>query len=351
MADLRSDENNMVIHIVEKTATIEQLVSKLYDSPDKTVYEHFRRVNAHLIGNTAKAGQVVLISPSDSTQCTVEEAEFLTIANSIDLKLVDLTTQERDLLGQHYDFLSKVASTNGSIVGIAGSVWSQHVKQVETVLRDIDQNYVSSYKQHGNLNSPAFFAKRRIQFNRLDNALRRFGMPTIGSGLMSGDIKSNLGLSSKSLVHHWKRNPGSVTHIPGFEKNYLAIAKQAKYIKRLGYVGIALTGINAKMQIEKACTTGNEAHCQRAKFTETGAAVGGLAGGSVGGELATYGTCTILFGLPSGGTSFFWCAIVAGGVGGYVGGKGGAYAGKYFGTKLYESKITVPKNTMMYESY
>lgn len=111
----------------------------------------------------------------------------------------------------------------------------------------------------------------------------------------------------------------------------------SRNLKRVGYVGIALTGFDAVANIQKACTVSDTATCSKAKFTQTGKAAGSIGGGVFGGAAATWATCSIVFGLPTGGTSFFWCSIVAGAGGGYVGGKyGGKYVGEY-GEELYKS--------------
>lgn len=41
----------------------------------------------------------------------------------------------------------------------------------------------------------------------------------------------------------------------------------------------------------------------------------------IGGMIESWTACNLFFGLPFGGTSVFWCSLVAGGSGGYVGGE------------------------------
>jgi hypothetical protein len=60
----------------------------------------------------------------------------------------------------------------------------------------------------------------------------------------------------------------------------------------------------------------------------------------VSGAVATWVTCSIVFGLPTGGTSFFWCSIVAGAGGGYAGGMSGGYFGNKGGEFLYRMNST-----------
>jgi len=53
--------------------------------------------------------------------------------------------------------------------------------------------------------------------------------------------------------------------------------------------------------------------------------------------LAGYLTCTVVFSLPTGGTSAVWCAIVAGAAGGYVGGNVLGNRGQIIGEGIYET--------------
>jgi len=331
------EQHNMAIHIVEKTMPIERLVMIMYNSPSEIVYEHFRAVNSHLKDNMVKVGQVVLLSPAESNECTVEEARFLDIANSVDRTLLALDRTEREILVKRYDFLSNVASYNGLFLGLSNNAWNAHVSQVKSILKDLEKSYVSSYNNNGNLNNSAFFAKRNIHFQRLDSALSRFGQPKIGGRIIAGDIRQNLGLSSKSIIHHWGQQKGSATSIPNFSKNYATVANMSRNLKRVGYIGIALTGVDATANIKKACTTKNEKQCSKAKYTQVGKATGSVAGGFAGGAIASWGVCTLVFGLPSGGTSAFWCAVVAGGAGGYVGGNMLGKYGESKGEVLYKS--------------
>jgi hypothetical protein len=114
----------------------------------------------------------------------------------------------------------------------------------------------------------------------------------------------------------------------------------AKNLKRVGYVGIALTGIDAAANIQKACTVGDDAACSKSRYTETSKAGSSIGGGIGGGLLSSWAVCTIAFGLPSGGTSAFWCAVVAGSAGGYAGGKYGGKFGEFVGEEIYISTGT-----------
>ena len=58
--------------------------------------------------------------------------------------------------------------------------------------------------------------------------------------------------------------------------------------------------------------------------------MGGLAGGATG-----YGACSLALGVPTGGTSLLWCAIV-GGIGSFGGGYAGSMGGPILGELIYD---------------
>jgi hypothetical protein len=334
----RSDSTkNVALHIVEKQLPVDQLIMILYNSPVQATYNHFKSVNSHLKDGIARVGQVVLLSPKNPQECTFEEVEFLNVAEAVDQELLKLSNAEKEILAKRYEFLASVASYNGLLLGVSNTTWKAHTTQVENILKELERTYVASYKSTGNLNNTSFFAQRKILFTRLNTALSRFGQPVLVGNLFAGDIRSNLGLSKKSIIHQWNKNPGSVSTIPDFKKNYTTVAGMAKNLNRVGYVGIALTVMDAGANIQKACAVVDDAACSKSKYTQTGKAAGSIAGGAFSGTVAALATCSVVFGLPSGGSSLFWCAVVAGASGGYVGGKYGGELGEFIGEEVHVS--------------
>lgn len=328
--------NDYAIHIVEKRMSIDALIIALYNTPSEKTFKHFKFVNSHIVDGYAKPGQIVLISPINTMECTELEQQFQASALEVDKKLRELDEHEKEILSKRYELLSNVAKYNGLYLGIANNSWNSHVEQVKVILKELEKTYVNQYNAHGNLNNQQFFHRRKLLFTRLDTALSRFAQPALGGNLVAGDIRRNLGLSSKSMIHHWQQQGGMAKSIPEFAQNYKTVANMAKNLKRVGYVGIALTGVEASANIVKACTEGNEQACAKAKYVETGKAAGAIGGGIVSGGLATWGVCSVAFGLPSGGTSLLWCGIVVGGGGGYLGGKYFSEKGDKLGGVLYE---------------
>jgi hypothetical protein len=334
--DRNDSTKKVALHIVEKQLPVDQLIMILYNSPAPATYNHFKSVNSHLKDGIARVGQVVLLSPENPQECTLEEVEFLNVAEAVDQELLKLSNAEKEILAKRYEFLSSVASYNGLLLGVSNTTWKAHASQVENILKELERTYVSSYRSTGNLKNSSFFAQRKVLFNRLNTALNRFGQPILGGNLFAGDVRSNLGLSSKSIIHQWNKNPGSVSTIPDFKKNYTTVAGMAKNLKRVGYVGIALTGIDAAANIQKACTVDDDVACSKSKYTQTGKATGSVLGGVVSGGVGSWAVCTLAFGLPSGGTSAFWCAVAVGASGGYVGGSVGGNIGESTGEFIYQ---------------
>ncbi|MBQ4797611.1 hypothetical protein J8L73_00395 [Pseudoalteromonas sp. MMG006] len=328
--------NDYAIHIVEKRMSIDALIIALYNTPSEKTFKHFKFVNSHIVDGYAKPGQIVLISPINTMECTELEQQFQASALEVDKKLRELDEHEKEILSKRYELLSNVAKYNGLYFGVANNSWNSHVGQVKAILKELEKTYVNQYNAHGNLNNQQFFHRRKLLFTRLDTALSRFAQPALGGSLVAGDIRRNLGLSSKSMIHHWQQQGGMAKSIPEFAQNYKTVANMAKNLKRVGYVGIALTGVEASANIVKACTEGNEQACTKAKYVETGKAGGAVLGGAALGYLGSYTLCSVVFGLPSGGTSLLWCGIVAGGTGGVLGGFGGGHAGGVAGELIYE---------------
>jgi hypothetical protein len=333
--------SSSALHIVEKTMPVNQLIMIMYNSPAPMVYDHFKMVNSHIKNELVQVGQVVLLSPADSNACTFEEQQFLTVAHEVDKILSKLNTEEKKVLASRYDFLSEAANYSGLLLGLSNTSWKSHTTQVNLILRDIERSYVSSYNKTGNLNNARFFEARNMHFKRLDSALRRFAQPAIGGNIVAGDIRRNLGLSTKSIIHDWKKLGGKMNTIPNFAKNYAVVSKMSQNLNKVGYLGIALTGVNAAANIKEACTVGNEATCNETKYTETGKAAGNVVGGIGGGVIASWAVCNLVFGLPSGGTSMFWCSLVAGASGGYVGGEALGKWSEGKGKELYKVNYNI----------
>jgi len=324
----------------KKNQSIDELIRTLYINPSTDAVAHFKAINSHINNGQVLAGQMVVITPPNSLQCTSFESDLSQAARLVDQKLAELSLQEKQIMAEHYQMFDKIAGYGVAGYGATLTYFRHHVRNVEGTLKQISDLYVKTYNSRGDLYSKQFFQQRKQLFARLDNILRSFvGHSKMGFSTDFSKTKSNLGLSTKSILHQWKAQAGPVVGVPGFEKNFIKTVKLSRVLKGAGYVGIALDVGQSGFKIHQACTVGTDKQCVKTGFKEGGRLTGSIVGGTGGGYAAAYGTCNLLFGLESAGTSLLWCGIVAGVAGGYLGGK---YGGKYLegkGEVLYESTL------------
>ena len=99
------------------------------------------------------------------------------------------------------------------------------------------------------------------------------------------DNLTDLGISSRSLVHHWGK-AGAPCQIPGYATHVAATSRAAKYMTTGGYIGIGIRGVSSLLAIEQVCNGGSGAACEKIKFTEGGKFGMSTAGGAWGGWMA-----------------------------------------------------------------
>ncbi len=206
---------------------------------------------------------------------------------------------------------------------------SKQIRSIETTLKDIERLHQDSYRKHGHLNHPEFFEKRREYFKKLDFALGSLAR----KGMSLDDdakLKRALGMSSKSIVHHWKT--AGVGGIPGYATHYERLATGARYVRNVGYLGITLDASMSALKISEACTAGSEKECQVVAYREGGKFAGSLAGGGIV-AAASAATCTV-FAVTTAGVGGVACAVIAGGLGAAAGGYGGGVLGEGAGEIL-----------------
>ena len=149
-------------------------------------------------------------------------------------------------------------------------------------------------------------------------------------------LKTALGISSRSLVHHWDK-AGGPGQIPGYAAHVEATSRAAKYMKAGGYIGIGLGGVSSLLAIQQVCNGDSGAACERVNFTESGKFAGATTGGYIGGEIGKYGSAPICVALGvSTGIGGVVCAAALIGAGAWVGATVGERGGEYMGEIIYE---------------
>jgi hypothetical protein len=315
-------------HIVETDTVISDMVNLFYVSPTELNRQHFRRVNSHLKGEIARTGQIVMVSPGDASQCTEAETVFHQAALEVDASLAAMSKEEAKILASRYDLIHSAASYSGLLLGISNNYWVKHTDQIKLVLKSIENNYVSTYNRTGKLNSQAFLQLRKMKFQELNQIFNRmFDMKKWG--LQNGNMKQVLGLSTKSILHNWRGQTGPAQGIAGYGQHYRKMAKLTKTLKHVGYLGIALDGVQSVAKIHQACSVPDSKsnNCTKTKYLEGGRLPLSVAGGIGGGMAGSYITCNVIFGFPSGGTSLFYSR---GGRGRGCGGYAWLFMGKWY---------------------
>ena len=340
MTTLASAPGEVLFHFVKKDQPVNDLIRTLYGQPGQITIEHFTATNSHLKNGWARTGQMVVITPPNSQQCSLWEAELAQAAVKVDEKLAMLSAEEARIMAENYQLLSNITSAGNAGVGATLVYFKSHVNNIEGILKQISDLYIKTYNKTGALSSQHFYAQRKMLFAKLDATLNTFvGHARMGFTFDQNHIKNSLGLNTKSIAHQWKRQPGPAASVPGFARNFDNVSKLTRTLKGAGYVGIALDVGNSAVSIHEACTIGSDQQCAKTSFKEGGRLTGSIAGGAGSGAATAYLTCNLLFGLESAGTSLLWCGIVAGSVGGYFGSQFFGGQGKDVGEIIYKTTV------------
>ncbi|BFM06491.1 hypothetical protein [Halioxenophilus aromaticivorans] len=330
---------DVLFFIADHDSTLLDTLYTVYEHPSRATEAHFRRVNSHLVNDTILTGQMVIITPEDPMQCTIWEQEMAAAAREVDAERERLTDKERQLLAKHYAIIGNAASYSGTMYGWTSTYFDQKKRHVERILKRIEELYRTTYDKTGSLKGEQFFAQRRSLLLQVDTTIN--GMlerKLFGQDIHANRIKSQLGLSSKSIVHQWNALGGS-GEIKNFSSNYRHLTNTARTFGRVGHLAIALDVGSSVAAIAEACSLEPDSEfCARTKYEQAGRAIGSIGIGSVGGKIGAYGVCNLVFGLESFGTSLLWCTIVSGVAGGYVGSSAGSVVGEKLGSTLYSKR-------------
>lgn len=316
-------------HIVQSAITRSELEALLFEQPNAAVLDKFRTLNPQL-SNYAKPGQLIVLSDPENHQCTREEALLMEAADKVNSTLGSMSDDEAAFMVRHRAEIELFLTEGSGAIGIGEVMFSKHLENLKGTLEQLEKLHQRTFQQYGQLQSPEFFAERKRLMAQLDNGLG----PLVRKGIGMPDhpkLKSALGISSRSLVHHWSK-AGAPGGIPGYATHIEGVAKASKYIKVGGWVGIGLGASASALKVQEACRVGREQDCRRVRFTEGGKFSGRLAGGAVGGPIGG-AACVALSATGIGG---LLCGVVMVGLGSVAGGAVGESLGEGVGEKVYE---------------
>ncbi|WPX57746.1 MULTISPECIES: hypothetical protein [unclassified Pseudomonas] len=251
--------------------------------------------------------------------------------------LQTLTPDEADFMARHRDEIELFLKHGSTSVGTGMAVFASNLDNVKNVLRDIEALHQRTFLRDGHLRSPEFFADRKRLFGQLDTHLTGFTKKGIGFP-DHPNLKSALGISSRSLVHRWTK-AGAPYQIPGYATHMDGVAKASNYVKYGGWLGTAVGGGASYMKVQDVCTAGDVEACKKVKLTEGGSFIGGVAGGALAGSILTgsvVGTICLGLSVPTGGVAMAVCGLVVVAAGSLGAGVAGGAIGEEFGDVVYE---------------
>ena len=325
-------------YIVPKSMSREALEKTLFPAPDPAVMRKFQALNPRTVN--VKAGSLIVLSDPKNTSCTYQESQLMQAAQQVDASLDSLTPDEADFLHRHSAEIASFIGHTSTWLGVSAVVMEKHLGNLRDTLQAIERMHQEQYRQHGHLKSPQFFAERKRLLAQLDahllNSTRLRGQTTLGD---HPKLKTALGISSRSLVHHWDK-AGGPGQIPGYSAHVEAVSRATKYMKAGGYLAIGIGGVSSVLAIQQVCSGDSEAACEKVKFTEGGKFAGSVGGGAVGGWAGGIAGSAICLGLGvTTGIGGVVCVAALVGTGAWVGTTVGGMGGEMSGDILYEKTL------------
>ncbi|WP_316250525.1 PAAR domain-containing protein [Pseudomonas fluorescens] len=323
-------------YVVPRSMSVQQVLAEL-GLDTRYLSTRLQRLNP-TFAQGFKAGEIFVIGdPDNGTACTREEAQLMAAAAQVREALTPLNEDEANFMVRYQGVIAGLLSGASLSMGVAKDMLGQGLHQVKGTLQALEHLHQRMFSIYGHLKSSEFFVSRQQLYRQLDAQLKS-SLLNKQLNLGSYDsLRRELGISTKSLVHHWSR-AGAPGEIPGYATHLDQVAKTAKYLKHGGYVGIALGGGASMLKVQEVCRAGETNECKRIRFTEAGGFSGGLGGGAAGayfGGYAAYLVCGAV-GIATGGIGGAVCGIVLVGGGSLAGGLGGGAGGEWLGELFYE---------------
>lgn len=322
-------------HIVQKPMSLAALERSLYEvTPSDVLLREFRSLNRHL-GEQVKPGQMVIFSDSRNYMCRREEAQMMAAAEKVNEAVKDLTDEEASFMVEHHEVIEPFLGVSSGALGVASFMVGQHMETLKNTLKELERLHIEQYRQHGNLHSPEFYAKRKRLMTKLDSGLGPLVRKTTGIP-DHPKLKRALGLSSRRIVHNWNK-AGAPTQLPGYATHIEGVARVSKYMKAGGYVSIGLASSSSAMKIHETCRTGRQEECRKAKFVEGSKLSGIVTGGILASRVAPVApmACAAI-GVGTVGAGGLVCMLVISGMLAAQMGDSGGQVGEFVGENVYE---------------
>lgn len=322
-------------YIVPRCMTYDEVMAELGAPQANLPHSLQQRLNpTHQLG--FKAGEIFIIGDGLSRPvCTREELHAMSAAKQARDALEGLTPEEAEFMMKHQAEIAGWLSEVSLSVGVSEAMMAKSLDDISAVLRKIEALHQQEFAKHGHLRSREFFAERMKLLKQLDTTLKA---TVLNKRLNLGNyerLRRDLGISSKSLVHHWSK-AGTPGQIPGYSTHLDKLASISKHLKAGGRIGIAMGGTGSALKISDVCRAGDPRACEKVKVTEVGSFSGGLAGGWAGGWGATEVAAKVCWRVkhPAG---ILICGLAITGAGAYIGSTEGMTAGEQMGEVIFEA--------------
>ena len=328
-----------LFHISERDMTLEEKAFQLYDSPSQQTLTHFKRINSHFDDGQVRVGEMVVVTPTEPSECTYWEAHLAERAQAHNELVEKENRKDRRFLARNYGLINDAAGYAGVGIGLLNNAYSARTQRLKGLFRELEHLHRETFRQTGALSNQRFFNERNRIFRRVDQTLSQtFRRQLFGSASDRSKIKSQMGLSTKSTLHQFKQQGADAT-LPQFKENRVKILRAGRHFNKLGYVGMALDVGASASRIAEVCNANpGSQQCAQTKYRQTGRATGSIAGGAFGGWLASTVICTAVLGLTT-GPGALTCSVLVGGAGGYASGRAVGKGGARAGDVLYETTV------------
>jgi hypothetical protein len=252
--------------------------------------------------------------------------------------LEPLTADEADFMQRHREEIQSFLALGSTAIGAGETMFARNLDDLKNILLEIEALHQKAFLKDGHLRSPEFFSERKRLLAQLDTRLTSFVRKGIGLP-DHPNLKSALGISSRSLVHRWTQ-AGAPGQIPGYVTHIQGISRAAKVIKYGGWIGTAVGGGASYLKVQNVCSAGDDKPCEKVKFTETASFIGGVAGGAAAGAAlssAAVGGLCVALGVPTIGAGTLACSVVVAGSASLAAGALGGKVSEVAADKLYEA--------------
>ncbi|WP_256593459.1 hypothetical protein [Pseudomonas sp. 09C 129] len=141
-------------YVVPQSMPLAELQRRLFDSPPPDVLAKYLSLNPGL-GDTVKAGSLIVLSDPANHACTYEEAQLMQAAEQVKIALEPLTPDEADFMVHHQAEITGFTGQASTWLGIGTATMGKHLDKLRETLHDMERLHQDSYRQHGHSNPPS----------------------------------------------------------------------------------------------------------------------------------------------------------------------------------------------------